>query len=94
MGYQKTQNCLLIPNSLKWDTTYWLKTKHVLSFLGFRSFYNVNFFRNIILSPFQKICNQHILRFLYPILKFLYKFFPHISIFWQILNAYAQKIEK
>ncbi len=55
MGYQKTQNFLLIPNSLKWAQK------------NYKDVFSSNFFRNIFLSPFHQIWNQHvILRFLIP----------------------------
>jgi hypothetical protein len=84
IGYQKTQNFILILNSLKCakenvpKKNVRLKTRQILSiqeFSLFLLFFTHNFFQNLVSSVFQPVWNQYKnQRFLYPILIFLRKF--------------------
>ena len=94
-GYQKSQNFMLISNSLMPTQTKALKKKlEPKNHANFENFRFCAFFRGFLLLTFvrgisesrhQRIWNQHkIMRFLIPILIFLKKNF-----FWVIIALFA-----
>jgi hypothetical protein len=89
MGIKKTQNFMLILNSLmpltKVKSKKPRRNAQKRKYSKFAWFFGSSFFRGICLSRHQRIWNQHkILRFLIPILIFFKKNF-----FWVILALFS-----